>query len=81
MKVSLTKGLEGDFAKEVRANFKEALVFRKRLEEVLNEKIESARNNARLKSSYDNPNWAYLQADAIGYERGLREAISLLQEK
>jgi viroplasmin and RNaseH domain-containing protein len=39
------------------------------------------RSNHRTKiskTSYENPNWAYLQADSVGYERALNEILEYL---
>lgn len=78
MKHSWLKGLEEEREKDVRANFKEALVLRKRMKEILEEKIEENRRVSRSKSSFDTPNWPYLQADALAYERALFDIIDLI---
>jgi len=31
-----------------------------------------------LKNNYDNPNWAYKAADSVGYQRALKQIITLL---
>lgn len=79
MKVSWTKGLTPEEEKDVRANFLEALVLRKRLRRVIEDKISEARRTSIAKSTYDNVNWAYLQADEVGYERALKEIIDLIE--
>lgn len=81
MKTSWTQGLDKELVVDVRQNFKESLVLRKRMEEMLSEKMASSQRTSRSKSSYENPNWAYLQADARGYERALQEVIELISEK
>lgn len=78
MKRSWTTGLEPERTRDVKSNFKEALVMRQRLGEMLNDKINSSHRAGRAKESYDSPNWAYLQADARGYERALQEVIDLI---
>lgn len=80
MKVSWTKGLTKELAAELRANFKESLVLRRRLVKLLEDKIDTSAKQARAESGYDNANWAYLQADARGYERALSDIISLIDE-
>lgn len=80
MKQSWTSGLSKELATEVRANFKESLVLRKRLIKMLNDKIESSAKEGRSKLLYDNPNWALLQADQRGYERAFAEIISLIDD-
>lgn len=79
MKVSLTKGLTPERAAEVEGNFKAAALLRERLAVLLEEKAASSRSSVRSKETYENPNWAYLQADARGYERALLEVASLLK--
>lgn len=80
MKTAWTKGLDDQDEKDIRGNFKEALVLRKRLSVIAEEKITTSHNHCLNKKSYDTPNWAYLQADSVGYERALKEIIALLQE-
>ncbi len=78
MKVSWTKGVDKELAIDIRQNFKESLVMRKRLAQLLEEKAEVSLAASRSKVTYDNPNWALLQADAVGYQRALQEVISLI---
>lgn len=78
MKVSWTKGVDKELAIDIRQNFKESLVMRKRLTQLLEEKAEVSLAASRGKVTYDNPNWALLQADAVGYQRALQEIISLI---
>lgn len=80
MKTSWTQGLDKEAAVDVRQQYKEALVVRRRLAEMLEAKAASSIRAARTKDGYDNPNWAYLQADARGYERALMEVISLIDD-
>ena len=47
---------------------------------MLLDKVESSNRAARLKDSYDSPNWAFLQADQRGYERAMYEVIALIIE-
>lgn len=78
MKQNWLKGLNPERKKEVTEDFKAGVGLRKRLEEMLNEKVETNRTSVRIKDAYNNPNWAFLQADAVGYERALYEVISLI---
>lgn len=80
MKRSWTQGLEPERSKDIKANFKESLVMRRRLQEMLNAKVSSSHRAARSKEGYDNPNWAFLQADHRGYERALQEIIELIED-
>lgn len=79
MKSILLKGLEPDQAKELKGDFLSAHILRKRIIEVLNEKIESRRTN--VSRDYDNPNWNNKVAHVFGYEEALKEVISILSEK
>lgn len=80
MKTSLTAGLKPQSKEEVVASFKASALFRERLTAVLDKKIQSTKTNKLSVEAYENPSWAYLQADANGYERAIKEVISLLSE-
>lgn len=80
MKTSWTHKVEKELAVDITQNFKESLVMRKRLLELLQDKIDVSLRATRQKDGYDNPNWAYLQADARGYERAISEIISLISD-
>jgi len=45
------------------------------LKKVLAKKVKETSTT----SDYDNPSWAYWQADRNGYNRGIKEVISLLE--
>jgi hypothetical protein len=81
MKTILTAGLSDLQSEEVTREFSQSGVLRERLIDVLNGKKESLRSEVRSKASYESPSWAYLQADANGYERAISEVISLLSSK
>lgn len=81
MKRSWTAGLSEEKATEIRTDFIGSLATRRRLEEMINDKIKASTAFTRSKENYDVANWAYLQADAIGYERALIEIISLISDK
>lgn len=80
MKVRWTTGLSKQDATEMKANFKEALVLRRRLVRLLEADIDSSIKQSRSKLLYENPNWALLQADQRGYERAIAEIIALIDE-
>ncbi len=80
MKQSWTSGLNKELATDVRANYKESLVVRRRLVKMLNDKINASSKEGRSKLLYDNPNWALLQADQRGYERAFAEIIELISD-
>ena len=78
MKSILTAGLPDERSKEVSEEFKRSSLLRERLIDILRQKNETNRTNVRQKSSYESPSWAYIQADAIGYERAIYELINLI---
>lgn len=81
MKIAWTKGLAPERVTEVRKDFVGSVVLRKRLMELLEDKMRVSRESSISKDAYSNPNWAYLQADARGYERALNEVISLIESE
>lgn len=81
MKTAWTAGLDKDAAKEVRADFISAHLLRKRLTQMLNDKIETKRAALRKDQSYDKANWPNYVADGLGYERALTEVLSLLESE
>lgn len=80
LKTTWTAGLPKELASEVRINYKEALVLRRRLSKILEDKADASVKNSRSKLLYENPNWALLQADQRGYERAMAEIIELISE-
>lgn len=81
MKIAWTKGLDKEQAQDVRGNYKEALVMRRRLVAMLRDRVDASAKAGRSKDLYDTPNWAYLQADARGYERAISEIIEFILEE
>lgn len=79
MKTILLKGLSEQHADEMRQKFAASAHIRNRVIEVLREKIHTNNKATRTKDAYGVANWAFLQADGVGYERALTEVISLLQ--
>lgn len=80
MKSILFQGLDPALEKELRGDFKSSQLIRKRIIEVMEKKIDDRRRVSVDKQNYDSPSWALEQADAIGYERSIRELISLLTD-
>jgi hypothetical protein len=78
MKTVILKGLNEQQSEEMRSAFVHSAVLREQLRKILNEKITASNRMVRSKSAFEIANWAYLQADSIGYERALTEVISLL---
>ncbi len=78
MKTIWTKGLNEQEKEEMRTSFIASANVRKRLSQLVEEKIETKRKGSVSEERYDSPGWAYLQADAVGYERAMREIISII---
>lgn len=79
MKTVWNKGLTDQEIKIVNGEFKGSSTMRAKLNEILLDKIKESEGIAIKRSSYELPNWAYLQADTVGYKRALSEVISLIQ--
>lgn len=79
MKTAWTKGLTGSAREEMERGFLASFHTRERLALILKEKIDSRRIKRVSEELYASPSWAYVQADAVGYERAMQEVISLLQ--
>lgn len=80
MKSSWIAGLTKDQEKELRADYISAFGMRKRLVELLNKKIDVKRESVLSIDQYASPSWSMLQADAIGYERAMKEIILLISD-
>jgi hypothetical protein len=78
MKTIWTKGLNEEQTIQLRQDFVGGALLRERLSKLLEEKQDSSVKRSRSEEGYSNPNWAYQQADARGYERALSEVISLI---
>lgn len=79
MKTSWTSGLTPDAKKEIIDDFNGVPALRARLIEMIEKKIRSDKTTKQSPESYALPSWPMFQADGIGYERALREVISLLE--
>lgn len=80
MKKSWTVGVDDQIASDIILSFKSSSLMRNRLKDLLLDKVKQSNNTARSKATYSNPNWAYLQADNVGYERAMHEIIELILE-
>jgi hypothetical protein len=78
MKTVLLAGLTDDQKDEMRQTFAHSVVLRQQLTKILGKKIKDARSASTSRDAFGLANWAYLQADTVGYERALTEVISLL---
>jgi hypothetical protein len=79
IKKSWLAGIEDEEKqKEIIEIYNEAILFRKKLSEILKKKAASNRKSSISKEGYNLSSWPYLQADGVGYERAIAEVISLL---
>ena len=76
MKTAWLKGLNAQEKIECKSEFVGAARLRERLIALLEDKADERRKAVRSGNAYDNPNWALVQADAIGYEKAIYEVIS-----
>ena len=65
--------------KDIITEFNTSGHLRRRLIEIAEKKKESALKNNISDKAYDNPNWAYKQADLSGYMRALDEICEFLK--
>lgn len=75
---NLAKGVK-DKEDDIKVAWADAMNFREFLRELLEERIESARNAAE-RDAYDIENWALKQADFNGVVRTYKEVIALLDK-
>lgn len=80
MKTAWLAGKTGVEREEFRAHFVGSKAVRDRLTELLLSKVKATQTTAESHGSYGNPSWAYLQADAIGYQRAMKEVLSLIED-
>jgi hypothetical protein len=80
MKASWLQGLDEQLAKDVSGDFKSSLVTRKRLATLLEEKVKEKENSSLSAEEYNVANWAYKQADQVGYKRAIRDVLNLILE-
>lgn len=78
MKTLWTKGLETDSAAEMKLNFNSSALLRKRLAVLLEEMSEVKRKACLKENAYENANWGYMQADAVGYQRAIQDIVNIL---
>lgn len=63
---------------EIRGSYVASYAYHQKLLEVLQDKLDAVENESLSKDLYENPNWAYRQADIAGYKRAIKEIKSFL---
>jgi archaellum component FlaC len=67
--------------KDQQEGFKKQINSSRDVLERLQQILEDKRTEVVLSTDYDNPSWAYKQADRNGYDRALTEVINLVNMK
>ncbi len=78
MKTAWTKGLEEDSARQIKDSFDAAGLLRKKLAELISDKVGASEKLGLSKDGYDTPNWSLKKADETGYKRAALEIINLI---
>ena len=78
MKSSWFSGLEPDAKEQMESHYRSSPILRERLTHIIEGKISNRLKETRSLEAFDNPSWAYKQADSNGYERALLEIINLI---
>ena len=75
-----TKGCRNEKEKQVREELVQNSVrVLEVIRGILGQKLLEVRKNNLKASNYNNPSWAYKQADNIGYSRALTEVLQLME--
>lgn len=75
-----TKGLKKGTQeyKDIEEAYKASSFLRKRLTLMLKQMLEEELKSKLSDNAYENPNWAYKQADSVGYARAIERMINAL---
>lgn len=63
---------------QVRASFLAAYEYRQAVINALQTKMEASRKASLSGDAYESNNWAYKQADNVGYQRAIEEILKFL---
>lgn len=80
MKQSWVKGVLAENIAIIKEDYVASAGARARLVDILMDKIRVSTTVKLQKEGYLSANWAYAQADTIGYERAIYEVISLISD-
>lgn len=80
MKASWVANEDKKTAEEIRADFISSRLLREKLTSILESKIAASMTSTRSIEKYSLAGWAFMQADAVGYERAMKEVISLISD-
>lgn len=76
-----TAGLSPEEEKELVKHLKGCSMVFERLSSILDQRVKGSVDKQLSSNLYELPNWALVQADAIGYQRALKEVITLIKER
>ena len=76
-----TANLSPEEEKEFAIKLREASDVFERLSSILDQRVKSLVSKQISSNTYDSPSWAYIQADAIGYQRAIQEVLELIKER
>lgn len=68
-----------DLPKDQQEGFKKQVISSKDVLEKLEEIVKAKMKEVVLSEDYNNPSWAYKQADRNGYNRALTEVLNILK--
>lgn len=80
MKLNILKDLDKDQKSEMKEMFARSKRLREQMIKVLDDKIDAHLTSMLSKDQY-NGDWAYCQANSLGYIRGLKELKSWLDDE
>ena len=72
-----TVGLKGKEKEDFKSFIKSSLPVLEKLEEIIDKMQGASKPSAQ--ADYNNPSWAYRQADHNGYDRGLQKVKALIK--
>ncbi len=81
LSLTILKQFDKDKHEEITSRFLENEDLINAVKTAINEKISDSFSRMTATSSYNNPSWAYYQADQLGYQRALKELIDLISIK
>lgn len=76
-----TANLSGNEKEELVSQLKACQPVLDRLSSILDQRTEASVSKQLSSVTYESPSWALVQADAIGYQRALKEIRELLKER
>jgi hypothetical protein len=75
----LLKGLDEQEQQEARIQYKEARLFRKNLQRVLEEEIKSLSNSLKADSVYEKAGWEAIFADRMGQIKATERLLDMIK--